>query len=306
MVPLWELEFHGWELFSGRQFHVGSGFTRLTRRERGKALAENADIIAQVSGMLGFAAVTVPGAYWETAPGHPAWYWLPEKARLDQVRLFRKALGDRIGLVAGNPAVLAMPGASDYMEFAVTLMERPGEVETRARHLCQTGMDEASRLLDLGVDALYTASDIADNHGPYFSPDQMERLILPFLDRWAGHVIRSGGLSILHSDGNLAPCLEGIANTRVQALQAIDPTAGMDLSSTMERFGNRLCLCGNVDCGLFIAGTADQVFESTKRSLEGTKGRGRLVLGASNAIEKEMKKENYLAFLKAWKAYGIY
>ena len=305
-VPIWELEFHGWNHFSDRPLIVGTAFNALSSQEKKHALHQNAEVIADVSELLNFSAVTVPGGYWEIAPGHPAYYWLPEKERLEQIRLLQKAMGDRIMLVAGNPAVLAMPGADEYMEFAYTLMERPHEIETRARELFQSGIEEASRLLDLGVGALYTASDIADNHGPYFNPEQMEQLILPFLDSWAEHVQAKGGLSILHSDGNLTPCLEMIAGTKVQALQAIDPTAGMDLRATKQLTEGRLCLCGNIECGLFITGKPDDVFDATRDALTGSKEKGGLVLGASNAIEKELKKENYLAFLDAWKEHGIH
>jgi uroporphyrinogen decarboxylase len=306
MVPLWELEFHGWELFAGRPFRVGSDFVRLSPGEQEHALHENAGIIAEVSEILDFAAVTVPGEYWEIAPGHAAYYWLPGEARLEQIRLLQKAMGERVTLVAGCPAVLAMPGADEYMEFATTLMERPREIESRARKLCRSGMEQAGRLLGLGIGALYTASDIADNHGPYFDPGQMDRLILPYLDRWAGHVHSGGGLSILHSDGNLAPCLEAIAETQVQALQAIDPTAGMELKETKEAVGDRICLCGNIECGLFMSEDPQQVYESTREALTGSKAGGGLVLGASNAIEQGFRRENYLAYHSAWKEFGKY
>ncbi|MFH0757002.1 MAG: uroporphyrinogen decarboxylase family protein [Bacteroidota bacterium] len=305
-VPIWELEFHGWNHFSRQALLVGTGFTALSRAEKAYALVQNAEVVAAVSEMLNFSAVTVPGAYWEIAPGHPAFFWLPEKERLEQIRLLQKTIGDKIMLVASNPAVLAMPGADEYMEFAYTLMERPHEIEARAKALCQSGMAEATRLLDLGVGALYTASDIADNHGPYFDPGQMEQLILPFLDRWATHVQSKGGLSILHSDGNLTPILAMIAGTSIQALQAIDPTAGMELRATKNRVEGQLTLCGNIECGLFITGSTEEVFEATRDALEGSKENGGLVLGASNAIEKMLKKENYLAFLDAWKTHGLY
>ena len=250
MVPIWELEFHGWDLFSPHKLMVGSEFTKLSPREKEISLHRNAEIIAAVSQTLHFSAITVPGGYWEIAPGHPAYYWLPGEARIQQIDILRKNLGDQIMLVAGNPAVLAMPGAEEYMEFAYTLMERPELIEKRAIEMYEAGIKEAALLLDLGIGALYTPSDIADNHGPYFNPEQMEQLILPFLEKWAAYVKSQGALSILHSDGNLEPCLEVLANTGVQAIQAIDPTAGMDLKRTMDAVDGRLSLCGNIDCGL--------------------------------------------------------
>lgn len=304
LIPLWELEFHAWEQFGGKALVLGSEFIRLTSREQERALAINAEIITEVSHQLHFSAVTVPGGYWEIAPGHPAYYWLPEEARMKQLQLLSKSIRGNIMLVASCPAVLAMPDAGEYLEFAYTLMERPEEIEVRAMNLLTSGMELASRLIQLGAEALFTASDVADNHGPYFDPRQMDRLILPQLDRWSAHVISEGGLAILHSDGDLSPCLDTIAETRVQALQAIDPTAGMVLHETIKQVQQRLCLCGNIPCGALMTGTPEAVFGITRDTLIASRGLGSLVLGASNALEDSLRKENYLAFLRAWKTYG--
>lgn len=305
MVPLWELEFHAWEQFGRKALLLGSDFARLTASQQERALEMNAEIILEVSQLLQFSAVTVPGGYWEIAPGHSAYYWLPEEARMKQLQLLSEKSKGKIMLVAGCPAVLAMPGADEYISFARTLLEHPEEIELRARKLLSSGIDLASKLIQLGAGAVYTASDLADNHGPYFDPQQMERLILPQLDQWSAHVISEGGLAILHSDGNLVPCLESIAETRVQALQAIDPTAGMDLLETLKQVRQRLCLCGNIPCGMLMTGSPSAVFEHTRDTLTGTKKQGSLVLGASNALEATLRKENYLAYLQARDEFGV-
>lgn len=305
MIPVWELEFHGWDLFSPHSLAVGTGFTKLSSREKEKALHRNAEIFCSVSQELQFSAITVPGGYWEIATGHPAYFWLPGEARIQQLEILKNMLGDHIMLVAGNPSVIAMPGAEEYMDFAYTLMEDPKEIEKRAIEMCNKGIREAERLLGLGVGALYTPSDIADNHGPYFNPEQMDKLILPFLHKWADFVKSEGALAILHSDGNLESILEPIASTGVHAIQAIDSTAGMDLGRTMDAVRGKLALCGNIDCGLYTEGSPEQMYDATRKTLK-LKEQGALILGASNAIEKELKKENYLAFLKAWKEFGAY
>lgn len=298
-VPLWELEFHAWQLFSDRRIILGSEFAELSPADKNRALRQNAEIILEVSEKLDFSAVTVPGGYWEIAPGHPAYYWLPAGDREKQIDLLYREAGSELCLVAGSQSVLAMPDADKYMEFAYTLMEDPSSVIQMSEELCRKGKKQASALIDLGIGAIYTPSDIADNHGPYFNPEQMESMILPRLNSWAEHVHREGGLSILHSDGNLTPILEELAGTSVMALQAIDPMAGMDLIETRDLVKNRLCLCGNIDCGLLMSGSPEEIFESTASLLRNFGDQKGLVLGASNALEKELKKENYLAYLRA-------
>jgi uroporphyrinogen decarboxylase len=134
----------------------------------------------------------------------------------------------------------------------------------------------------------------------------MERFVWPYLTNWALKVKEMGAYAILHSDGDLMPYLDKIANSGVDALQAIDPVAGMDMRTVKDQVGNRLCLCGNLDCGLMVTGSPEQVFEATRDLLVTCKDGGGLVLGASNALQQEVPAENYLALVNAWKEFGVY
>jgi len=77
--------------------------------------------------------------------------------------------------------------------------------------------------------------------------------MLPYLRRWVAEVRDMGCFAILHTDGDVTPYMEDIANSGVHALQAIDPVAGMDIRKVKEQVGDRLC--GNVDCGLLLNGS---------------------------------------------------
>ena len=102
------------------------------------------------------------------------------------------------------------------------------------------------------------------------------------------------------------PCLDFIADSGINALQAIDPTAGMNLSEVQQRVGRRISLCGNIDCGMLVLGTPDTIYQATRKLLQECKTGGGLVLGASNAVQPEIPKENYRAVISAWKDYGRY
>jgi len=108
--------------------------------------------------------------------------------------------------------------------------------------------------------------------------------------------------SVMHSDGNVVPYLERIAGTSLDALQGVDPVAGMDLMTSTHIVGDRLCLCGNVDCGLLVTATPEAVNAATCELLRRWGRRCGLVLGASNAVQKEVPIENYRAMVAAWKA----
>lgn len=304
-VPIWEIEFHLWDKFSGKKLILGREFERLTQKKQKEALFNNAEIFVEVSEILHFAGISLPGGYWEIAPGEPAYFWLPEKAQLEQIRITKNMSPDSI-LITSNSGILAMPEANDFVDFSIKLYDNPEEIDLMAKKKSEQGISRARQLVDHGIDALCSSSDIADNRGPYFNPEQMDRFIWPYLSRWADEVKKMGAYTILHSDGNLMSYLEGIADSGIHALQSIDPVAGMVMRSVKDRVGDRLCLCGNIDCGLMLTASGEDVFEATRDLLIECKDNGGLVLGASNALQKEVRKNNYFEMINAWKEYGSY
>lgn len=300
-VPIWELEFHAWDAASGRHVVLGDEMARLTPAGQEKAMHVNAEIIVSVCRDLGFSAVTAPGRYWYVSPGELAYYVLSGDLRFRQFELLKAEAGNEIMLVAGSGGVLS----ADYSEeFCEALFFAPEKVEAGADNQLAYGIECAKRFRDLGAGAVFTASDIADNSGLFFSPDQMDRFILPYVRRWAEAVHGMGLYAIMHSDGKLTACLDVLADTGLDALQAIDATAGMDMEATRRIVGSRLCLCGNVDCGLLLRGEPEAIYEATAALLRSQKASGAFVLGASNAVQQEVPMQNYRAMVAAWKDQG--
>jgi len=302
-VPIWELEFHPWDAMSGKHVVLGKEFENLPSEKKEKALYSNAEIMLSVSQEMNFSALTVPVHYWEHSPGHIAYFVLPEEGRHRQIEILNELKPDDLMLIAASGGVLA----ADYsLDFCYKLVDEPEEIDKMAEDALKYAIEAAKKYRDCGVEAVFTASDVADNSGPFFNPEQMKRWILPYLTKFAESIRELGMYSILHSDGNLVKYIDDIANTGVDALQAIDPTAGMDIQSTKSVVGNRLCLCGNIDCALFLMGTPEDVFNSTKELLITCKNSGGLALGASNAVQPDVPPENYRAMIEAWKKFGQY
>jgi len=300
-VPRWELEFQLWDVFSGRHLLLGREFERLSAIEQERAMYANAEIILAVAPALGFSAVTGPNNYWEHAPGELAYYVMPGETRFRQMEILRELVADEFMLIGGSGGIL---GACYDSEYCIKLFEEPEEIDALAQRTLRNGIEQAKRYRDLGVGAVVSASDMADNAGPFYNPAQMQRFVLPYMRAWSEACHAMGLYTILHSDGQLTPYLDMIASTGIDALQAIDPVAGMDMSVSQQRVGDRLCLCGNVDCGLLVQGTPEAIYQATRDLLVQCKAGGSLVLGASNALQPDIPRENYQAVHQAWLEYG--
>jgi uroporphyrinogen decarboxylase len=266
----------------------------------------NAEIMLSVAEDLGFAAVTIPDSYWEIAPGEPCYYWLPDHARLQLVSILSRMAVSEVMVIAANGAVMGMPGPAEFVAFCYKLIDAPEEVDERAKTRFAAGLESARQMRDAGAEALYAAADIADNHGPFYNPQQMDRFVLPYLRDWAEQVKAMGLYAIFHTDGQVDPLLQDLVDTGIHALQAIDSVAGMDIRKVKGAVGNRLCLCGNVDCGLLYTGPAEAIYAGTRDLLRDCMPGGGFVLGASNAVLRETPIENYRTMIDAWRDFGQY
>jgi len=302
MVPLWDLEFHAWDAATGKHVVLGHEMERLSSLEQEYALQQNAEIFLTVAREFEFSAFTPPNAYWEQAPGELAYYVLPGETRYRQFEIVAELTRGEIALAGISGA---LQGANYDMDFCVTLFEAPEEIDAGCRRLYQEGLVLAERFRDLGVHAVVVAADIADNAGPFFNPAQMERFFLPYLHDYAAACHQMGMRLILHTDGFLPDAyLRLLAATGLDGLQAIDPVAGMDMATALDAVDDRLTLCGNIDCGLLLLGTPDDVYHTTRDLLTTSTPRGSIILGASNAVQPEVPIENYRAMYRAWKEYG--
>lgn len=302
-VPLWEIEFQAWDAASGKHVILGHEFEALSPAAQEKAMYANAEILLAVSAELHFAALTGPNAYWNQAPGQLAYYCLPGDTRFRQMQILRELAPKELMLIGTTGGIL---GADYSPEFCYRLVDDPESVDEMARSRLRGSLELARRFRDCGAEAVLSPSDIADNSGPFFNPVQMNRWILPYLAQWSQAIRGLGMYTILHSDGNLTRYMDAIAATGLDAIQAIDPVAGMDMRRTKDIVGRRLCLCGNIDCGLLLRGRPEDVHAATRSLLTDCKADGGLVLGASNAVQPEVPMENYRAMVQAWKEFGQY
>ena len=165
----------------------------------------------------------------------------------------------------------------------------------------------ARNAIGAGADIIVLGDDYATNDGPLFSPAVFREFILPRLKRMVNTIHDEGGKVIKHSDGNLWKILDEIVNTGVDGLNPIEPVAGMDIGEVKQKYGAKLCLAGNIDCGgLLSNGTVQEVREAVKECISKAAPRGGFILTSSNSIHFSVKPENYLAMIEEAKKYGIY
>jgi len=180
-------------------------------------------------------------------------------------------------------------------EFAHALLDRVCAVNTRI----------IRNAVRRGADVVVLGDDYADNSGPIMSPEILRRFILPRLKGVIDAIHEEGALAIKHTDGNIWKIIDMLVASGADGLNPIEPGAGMDIGEVKRRYGRRMCLVGNVDCGRLLSrGTAEEVRETVKATIEAAAPGGGFILSSSNSIHSSVKPENYLAMIKAAREFG--
>ena len=163
------------------------------------------------------------------------------------------------------------------------------------------------RACDLGADIIVTGDDYCNRTGPMMSVAHFERFVLPYLKATVDVSHRKGVPHIKHTDGNIWPIFDLMVGAGIDAIDPLEPVAGMDIGEVKERYGDRLCLMGNIDCGdLLSRGTPEQVASAVKTTIARAAKGGGYVLASSNSIHPAVKPENYATMVMAGRHYGLY
>jgi uroporphyrinogen decarboxylase len=158
-----------------------------------------------------------------------------------------------------------------------------------------------------GADVLCLGDDYATNIGPLCSPAHFREFIFPRLKKMVDAIHEEGGKVIKHSDGNLYSVLDMIVDARPDGLNPIEPAAGMSLSVVKEKYGKRICVIGNIDCGELLShGTPEQVERAVQQAITDGSPGGGYMISSSNSIHSSVNPQNYVAMVKAAKRWGSY
>ncbi len=189
----------------------------------------------------------------------------------------------------------------------IDYITNPGFVERLSEVVWSYKGRVLERAAEEGADVLLTGDDYAYASGPLMSPEHFGRFILPYLRR-AVDVAHKGGVPFIkHTDGNLWKVIDAMVDTGLDGLDPIEPIAHMDIGEVKRRYGDRIAVCGNVDCTEILPhGTKEQVVDAVKETIAKASPGGGHILASSNSIHPGVKPENYRTMLEAAREWGAY
>lgn len=192
-------------------------------------------------------------------------------------------------------------------KFSLMLYEEPEVVHSIMKAMTEFAICGAVKMVELGVDSVFFQDDYGSNISPLMSVNHFNEFVAPYIKKLVNAVHKVNGKIIMHSDGQIMPLLPACVEAGVDGLNPIQRGAGMDLATVKQRYGDQLCLIGNVDQrDLMPNGTPEQVAEQVKECIEIAAPGGGYVLSSDHSMHDDIPPENILAMYEAGRRYGKY
>lgn len=142
------------------------------------------------------------------------------------------------------------------------------------------------------------------------SPRNFRKYDLPFIQEAARVCKQAGVFSHLHVCGRSNQVVKMVAEeTEVDVLEPLEepPGGDVDIAQVKKRYGERLCLKGNINTFDFMLNaTPNQVVEKAKRLIDDCAPGGGFVLSTGDQCGRDTPDANLFALVETAKTYGRY
>ena len=228
-----------------------------------------------------------------------------ECARL--VEIIRQRTGDRYFIMKHGDVTYGIPDGDTMLTFCQRLRHEPQQLKAEMEMAIARQLREAEHQKQLGgLDGFALCSDYCFNKGPFLSPQQFGEFVTPYLSKLIQGYRELGFFVIKHTDGNIMPILDQLVEANPHALHSLDPQAGVDIAEVKRLYGDRLCLIGNVNCGLLDSGSERDVIAATRYALQHGMPGGGYIFSTSNCVYTGMPLAKYDLMLDVWRREGNY
>lgn len=192
--------------------------------------------------------------------------------------------------------------------FLEAMAFEPGLCERYLDYRVRKGLKFIEKFAAMGVHCIFDGEDLAGNNGAMFSTDHYMQFYAPRFLKLSKACHRHGMHYLRHTDGNIMKFAdEFLLQSGFDAYHSIDPSAGMEIALIKKKYGDRITLMGNVDCGQVLhLGTREDVVRATRNVILTASPGGGHILSSSNTIHSDVSTANFLTMLESARRFGKY
>lgn len=228
--------------------------------------------------------------------------------RLDTLRqAVRRFKGEKAIVLCSHEAFEFSHYLYGMDNLLLAYIEDPGFVHRLARVIVDYKKAVLHRAVDEGVDVIVSGDDYAFRTAPLMSPLHFAKYSAPYIKEMSDAAHERGVPFIKHTDGYIWPILDSIIGAGVDAIDPIEPIAGMDIGEVKAKYGDKVAVVGNVDCTEILTHAGkEEVVDAVKETIAKAAVGGGHIIASSNSIHPGVKPENYRVMIEAAREFGAY
>lgn len=186
--------------------------------------------------------------------------------------------------------------------FSIALFEDRSLIEEILDRYVNWAIAVAQRVCKMGFDVYVTTDDMAFKTSTFFSPKVFRELVMPRYRRLREAVTLPW---IVHSDGNMLPFMDDLVSLGISGFHPNEKGA-QDPRVTKQRYGDRICVLGNVDLNILGMGTPAEVDQEVFELIRDVGPGGGYIVTSGNSLAGYVKPENAVALGRAVRKHGAY
>ena len=152
---------------------------------------------------------------------------------------------------------------------------------------------------------LYIWGDVAYHKGLFFSPEYWREVFKPQVNRICGEIHRHGLKAVYHGCGNASVIFDDLVDVGIDAYNALEVKAGLDVVELKRAFAGRLAFNGNIDVRVLASGDRDAIRREVLYKLNAAKGGG-FIFQSDHSILDSVKPKDYVYALSLVRDHGKY
>lgn len=164
----------------------------------------------------------------------------------------------------------------------------------------------AKRLVEMGVDMIWTGDDMGGQQAMIISPQLWRRFFKPRMARFISEckAINPRLKVAYHSDGRIFEIIPDLIEIGLDVLNPVQPAA-MDPAQLKKLYGRRLCFWGTIDEQRTLPfGSAADVRAEVQERLDTIGNGGGLIIGPTHHVQLDTPMENFWAMVNTVRESG--
>jgi len=237
-------------------------------------------------------------------------YNFPEalaKGRFDFPEKQIKEYGDQYAIIGEQECTIFE--LSWYLvgleKFLLDMMMEIPYVPKLLDRVMEINLKQASRLVEMGVDIIWTGDDIGNQNAMMIDPDLWRTVFKPRMQH-VFSTLKSINPDIkiaYHSCGSIRPIIPDLIEIGLDVLNPLQPLAkNMEAQPLKNEFGNNLSFFGGIDIqNLLPYGTLEEIKESVREKKRILGKNGGYILAPAHNIQPDTPLKNILTFFETAK-----